>query len=729
MGKSVGSRGAVLAGPQQTPGKAAPHTSAPLDGMWPAPIPSGPRRSRAAGLVRALVSLLAIGVFVAGPPVAVVVTASWWRQYVPRRGQVWHFLTTSDDSLDVKPALAGLLVLVLVALWAVLATLLVRDLVAALARRGPVQRRLRLPAPLHTLVTAAAGAAAVTVTTGAAHATPAPAGIVATQPATPTSPGVPLAARTVSSAVSVYQVQQGDWLWHVAARFLGDPLRYPDITALNPDHRRQHAGFPDHIEPGWRLRLPADARDRGPRRHATGTLATPPATKPPGPPPSPATPPAVPESSPSITPTATTAPATALPATATPSDRREAEHGVELGRYGWLTAPVAAAVAAAAALVWLRRRRYYQPRPPAGVRRADPDLIAPGPAIAALPAAASGQPAAAADGAGGAGAVGVDGDRLLAFVELPAGGVGLTGPGTPDAARGLLIAALAAGDEGTTVLTTIGDLDLLLPAGKALRPLEALRVVGNLTDALSVLEQELLRRSRTIAESGGATAEEDESATAAPPPLVLLTAVPEATAGTRLAAILAVGSRLAIHAVLLGIWPSGPTWHVDADGTVRSGEQAPATAARLNTLTADATSDILDTLALASIAADDTAQPPPLPQPAAATVEPAASETPKAAAPAEPTAGGHAGTVGRLLLTLLGPPTVTVTEHTGQSHEVYIRRSDSLHILYYLAVEPRGGTIDEIMEALYPSTFGVLVPREGEVGVACGVAGRAGRGL
>jgi DNA-binding SARP family transcriptional activator len=645
-------------------------------------------------VVRGLVSLLAIGVFVAGPPVAAVVTAGWWRQYVPRRGQVWHFLTTSDDSLDVRPALAGLLVVVLVAVWAVLAGLLVRDLVAALTRRGPVRRRVWLPAPLHTLVTAAAGAAAVTVTTGAAHATvpPPSAGIVATQPAAPTPPGVLPAASTVSTAAPVYQVREGDWLWHVADRFLGDPLRYPDITVLNADHRRQHAGFPDHIEPGWRLRLPSDARDRGPRRHATGALAAPPEAKPPAPPP-PTPPPAVPHPSPGITANATAAPTSSSPASTTPGDRDEGEYGVGLGRYGWVTAPVATAIAAAAALVWLRRRRYYQPRPPTGVRRTDPDLIAPAPAIAAIPA--STRPSAADE----AGTVGVDGSRLLALDELPAGGVGLTGPGTPDAARGLLVATLAAGGEDATVLTTTGDLDTLLPAGQGLRPLQALRVVDTLTDALTVLEQELLRRSRTIAETtDDGTGEQDLT----PPPLLLLTGAPEATAGTRLAAILAVGSRLGIHAVLLGTWPSGPTWHVDTDGTVRSNDQAPATQARLNTLTADAAVDVLDTLALAGIAEDDTTQPPPPSTPAAAAAESAEPETPEAVAPAEPAAGERPDTVGRLRLTLLGPPAVAVTDHSGQSHEVYIRRSDSLHILYYLAVEPRGGTIDEIMEALYP---------------------------
>ncbi|MEV6928468.1 peptidoglycan-binding protein [Dactylosporangium sp. NPDC051485] len=98
---------------------------------------------------------------------------------------------------------------------------------------------------------------------------------------------VPVAlSSSAPSAAPVYEVHKGDWLWYVAERFLGDPERYPEIAALNPHLITDTAGVhgPDHIERGWRLTLPADAHDRGPTSHATGTLTaappTPPVTQP-----------------------------------------------------------------------------------------------------------------------------------------------------------------------------------------------------------------------------------------------------------------------------------------------------------------------------------------------------------------------------------------------------------------------------------------------------------------
>ncbi|HEY8472086.1 MAG TPA: LysM peptidoglycan-binding domain-containing protein [Natronosporangium sp.] len=73
----------------------------------------------------------------------------------------------------------------------------------------------------------------------------------------------------------VYRVEQGDWMWHIAERYLGDPERYTEIAALNPEYADQHGDFPDHIEAGWTLTLPEDAVDRGPIEHATGTATTP----------------------------------------------------------------------------------------------------------------------------------------------------------------------------------------------------------------------------------------------------------------------------------------------------------------------------------------------------------------------------------------------------------------------------------------------------------------------
>jgi nucleoid-associated protein YgaU len=91
------------------------------------------------------------------------------------------------------------------------------------------------------------------------------------------SPYAPTTALTATPAVTpVYVVARGDWLWHIADRFLGDPERYTEIEALNPGLEHRDGRFPDHIEATWRVVLPTDAHDRGARTHATGTVLVPP---------------------------------------------------------------------------------------------------------------------------------------------------------------------------------------------------------------------------------------------------------------------------------------------------------------------------------------------------------------------------------------------------------------------------------------------------------------------
>ncbi|WP_328849819.1 LysM peptidoglycan-binding domain-containing protein [Micromonospora zamorensis] len=70
----------------------------------------------------------------------------------------------------------------------------------------------------------------------------------------------------------VYEVARGDWLAGIAQRFLGDPDRYAEIAAMNPDLERRDNRFPNHIERGWHVTLPGDARDRGAADHAQGQL-------------------------------------------------------------------------------------------------------------------------------------------------------------------------------------------------------------------------------------------------------------------------------------------------------------------------------------------------------------------------------------------------------------------------------------------------------------------------
>jgi len=66
-----------------------------------------------------------------------------------------------------------------------------------------------------------------------------------------------------------YTVRRRDTLWGVAERHLGDGMRWKDIHRLN-HHRAQPDGRrlvdPDWIYPGWRLRLPPDARDGRPEQ-------------------------------------------------------------------------------------------------------------------------------------------------------------------------------------------------------------------------------------------------------------------------------------------------------------------------------------------------------------------------------------------------------------------------------------------------------------------------------
>ncbi|GAA4442463.1 LysM peptidoglycan-binding domain-containing protein [Phytohabitans houttuyneae] len=87
--------------------------------------------------------------------------------------------------------------------------------------------------------------------------------------------------RSAVPAKPEYTVARGDWVYHIAARFLGDGDRYPEIARLNNNLERADRRFPDHIEPGQLLTLPPSARDRGPQPHANGSATS---TAPPRPP-------------------------------------------------------------------------------------------------------------------------------------------------------------------------------------------------------------------------------------------------------------------------------------------------------------------------------------------------------------------------------------------------------------------------------------------------------------
>lgn len=65
----------------------------------------------------------------------------------------------------------------------------------------------------------------------------------------------------------VVVVVRGDSLWRLAARYLGDGDRWPELYALN----RDIVDDPDDIDVGWRLKLPSGAAPTSGTRVSTGT--------------------------------------------------------------------------------------------------------------------------------------------------------------------------------------------------------------------------------------------------------------------------------------------------------------------------------------------------------------------------------------------------------------------------------------------------------------------------
>jgi two-component SAPR family response regulator/LysM repeat protein len=158
----------------------------------------------------------------------------------------------------------------------------------------------------------------------------------------------------------------------------------------------------------------------------------------------------------------------------------------------------------------------------------------------------------------------------------PAAGIGLVGPGADAAARGFLVAALAAGGVGdfdtrSTVVIPAATLTTLLGADAIIMPqTPRLTVTASLSEALNLVEEQTLHRSRLLyeheVEDALALRESDPMAEPVPP-LVLIADVTAEHERARIAALLTQSQRLDIHGVLLGAWPHGDTVDVGIDGS------------------------------------------------------------------------------------------------------------------------------------------------------------------
>lgn len=235
--------------------------------------PGGPRRGTAARLVRGLGAVLLLVALVAGIPIGLWVLG----------GPVWTGPVSLDRVISTltSPDVTGSVLLGLVKVvgwvaWLTFAIAVVIEVVAALrGRRSPHVRGLGAQQRAAAVLVGAVITMLVATPAVPAMAAPAPAeaggmDTVATAPVSPDTfvpagaPGETADERTRGDEApsATYTVQPGDSLWRIAEQTLGDGARFKQIADLNygvpqADGSALDAG--NWIEPGWVLRLPADA--------------------------------------------------------------------------------------------------------------------------------------------------------------------------------------------------------------------------------------------------------------------------------------------------------------------------------------------------------------------------------------------------------------------------------------------------------------------------------------
>lgn len=208
-----------------------------------------------------LAACVALAGILVGLPV-VLLSLGW--DGVPGTWQGWWLLLSRPDDGTLLLALLRVAGWVL---WAILAVLCLVEIGAAVRGVTPVT----VPGlgwsqvPLRRLVAAAAllfvlpgVIATATPTPAVADPGPQPQETVAAAPASagkvvgqaPTEQHAPAKKQ---AATRPYTVKQGDSLWTIAEKTLGDGERYPEIVALN---RARLGDRPDFLQVGWKLTVP-----------------------------------------------------------------------------------------------------------------------------------------------------------------------------------------------------------------------------------------------------------------------------------------------------------------------------------------------------------------------------------------------------------------------------------------------------------------------------------------
>jgi DNA-binding SARP family transcriptional activator len=299
-----------------------------------------------------------------------------------------------------------------------------------------------------------------------------------------------------------------------------------------------------------------------------------------------------------------------------------------------------------------------------------------------------------------------------------AGGLGLTGPGAPAAARAILASVLAEPAPGqpglpAEIIIPAADADALLP-GHDLTGLPGLLIPATLAAALDALEAAVVRQARTTSArppgddpggDGEGDGGQDNVPGGVPGPATVLIAACDPGAAARLRGITRAARGLGVAAVVLGPWQPGITCQAAAGGEV-AGVMPPdprLDGMRLYGL------DAGETAAITALLREAHGTPPPAaaraPAPAADPGPPAPARIPparpgRADAPAAREQGEAppAGTSPPVTVHVLGPVRVTAA---GEEIGGGLRKAREL--LAFLAVHRDGASGEVISEALWPA--------------------------
>lgn len=349
------------------------------------------RRSRLHRIVAGIGALATIAALLAGVPLLLYALAG---SPLPGALPAWNDVIDTLGSRGISDnLLIDILALIGWVAWLQVAASIVIEITAW--GRGRPAPRMRLAGPaqpaLRRLIATAAlllsnpnPAAALSAVPVAAVAmpfdvaTPAPAATADVDPSATSA--------STAQALPTYTVVRYDTLWGLAEAHLGDPLRWPELFALNvgrqqPDGRT--LSNPDLIRPGWTLHFPADASGlpAEPTPAPTPPLSTQPSPAETCVPPEPAPPEAAPTTT-APTPTSTSVPLTTTttslapqsPTTTSPAATQSPTNEAPSSPVTTVPWPLIGGGLAAAGLVALlnRLRRVQQRHRPTGRRPRQP---------------------------------------------------------------------------------------------------------------------------------------------------------------------------------------------------------------------------------------------------------------------------------------------------------------------------------------------------------------------